>query len=249
MIRSRSEGFSVGIKVSARSTGFILSVAVTALALVPGLAGTASGVIGPRWSMPNARRAAVSAADTAHSILSAHLDEQSVPSAENPGSDPALEATAPDVNPGPSAEWDRVPGDGAASSSGNPPKGGTPPALTATGAPNAQSGLSTNPVPVVVAAPPHSPPGPIDTAATAMHAGLHPSVANLTIKPAPGQPPPGRPIASGTGFDSGTRGKSERLDRRRPGRADGEAASAGPPPGARPRVQFKSGPDSRYGFA
>jgi tetratricopeptide (TPR) repeat protein len=43
----------------------------------------------------------------ADAIVVAHLDEESVPAAENPGT--ALDTTAPETNPGPSADWEQLP--------------------------------------------------------------------------------------------------------------------------------------------
>jgi hypothetical protein len=44
-------------------------------------------------------------------VVVTHLDEESVPAAENPGA-PVLDGSAPQTNPGPAADWERVPAGG-----------------------------------------------------------------------------------------------------------------------------------------
>jgi hypothetical protein len=211
------------------------------LGLVPGLSGAANGVSAPWLIAPIAQNVAVSRSGAAHPIVLAHLDEQSVPSAENPGSDPSLDASAPDVNPGPSADWDRVPADGAASSSSNPAKGGNLPVPVVGGAPNAPSGSSTNAGPIAAGAHPEMAPAPIDTAANPTHAGVH--TANLTIKPAPSMPPQSSaPIAPGTSVSSGSEADANNSAVGATGSVGGEDASAGPPP-ALDLGTVQSGPD------
>jgi len=79
-------------------------------------------------------------------VVVAHLDEESVPAAENPGA-PALDGSAPDTNPGPSADWEQVsPTAGAPASSakagtaaGAAENGGTSAAPAATADANASA--------------------------------------------------------------------------------------------------------------
>jgi tetratricopeptide repeat protein len=209
------------------------------LGLVPGLSGAANGVSAPWLTVPIAQSAAVSPTGAARPTVLAHLDEQSVPSAENPGSDPSLDASAPDVNPGPSADWDRIPADGAASSSSNPAKGGNPPFAASGGAPNAKFGSSTNAEPISVAAHPETTPAPVNTAAITTSAGVHP--ANLTVRPAPNAQS-SAPIAPGTGVSSGSEADANISAVGATGSVGSEDASAGPPP-ALDLGTVQSGPD------
>jgi tetratricopeptide (TPR) repeat protein len=80
-----------------------------ALMLTLALAGTARAASGP---------------------VVALLDEESVPAAENPGA-PVLDGSASETNPGPSADWERVPVEGAPPSSA---KAAAAPAAKAAGA-------------------------------------------------------------------------------------------------------------------
>jgi tetratricopeptide repeat protein len=213
-----------GIQVSAKLTGFIpIVAAIIALALTPLLANAESSIGAPRLAALIAQSAAVSPSSDTGPVVLAHLDEQSVPSAQNPGSDPALDATVPDVNPGPSADWDRVPDDSAASLSGNPANGGNPSAP----APNSQSGSSTSAGPIAVSTRPETASAPARVNTMTTSAGVHP--ANLTIGPKSNAPPPA-PIASGTGSSTNT---SVAANNPGVGAMDGdggENASAGPPP-------------------
>jgi hypothetical protein len=172
----------------------------------------------------------------------AHLDEQSVPSAQNPGSDPALDTSAPDVNPGPSADWDRVPADGPASQSGNLANGENPPVTTAAILPKVQSGSSTGARPIAVS--PHHEtaptPAPIDTAAiSTAAAGVH--RANLMIKSEPNAPAPA-PIAPDNGASISPAVAANNPVVGAMGSDGGEDATAGPPP-ALDLGTMQSGPD------
>src|ERR1700722_10299508 len=82
--------------------------------------------------------------------LLAHLDEESVPSAENPGSSPTGSSTpAPDENPGQSEDWERLPSTGAGTSGA--PASGANPAGPASGAP-----MNQPPAPVSKEPPPRT---------------------------------------------------------------------------------------------
>lgn len=209
------------------------------LGWMSGLAGAASGPAADRFVAPIEQSASVSRAGAARPTVLAHLDEQSVPSAENPGSDPSLNTTAPDVNPGPSADWDRVPADGAASSSSEPANSGNPSVPASGGAPNAQSGSSTNAGPIAVAVHPETARAPINSTASPTRAGVR--TANLTIKPAPSTPPQA-PIAPGTSVSSITAAEANNSAGGAMGSIGGEDASAGPPP-ALDLGTVQSGPD------
>jgi hypothetical protein len=76
-------------------------------------------------------------------IVVAHLDEESVPSAENPGA-PVLDGSAPEINPGPSADWERLP------AAGQPPP--QSPAVLAPVAPAAHAPPATAAIPEDAAA-------------------------------------------------------------------------------------------------
>jgi hypothetical protein len=197
------------------------------LGWVSGWARAASGPIPDRFIAPIEHGAAGSHAIASPPITLAHLDEQTVPSAENPGSNPSLEAIAPDVNPGPSANWDRVGAD-AASSSNNPASATNPSAPTSIGVSGAQTGSSTTLAPAVRDATPDQPGAipPISTAAAPASAGIN--TASLTIKRPPGTSSQA-PIASGTGVSS-----DSAADANNSGAVGtsvgGDDASAGPPP-------------------
>ena len=226
--------------MSAKSTGLILIVAVTtAFALVAGLANAANGVIEPRWSIPDAAGTTISTAAAARPTVMAHLDEQSVPSAQNPGSDPALDTTAPDVNPGPSADWDRVPADGDAAPSDNSANSGTSPVPAAGRAANAHPGSSTNAGPIAVSTHRETAPAPAPINTMTTSAGVHP--ANLTIGPKPNAPLPA-PLEPETGASI-----NPAVAANNPAVGDtdgerGEDATSGPPP-ALDLGAMQSGPD------
>jgi Tetratricopeptide repeat len=109
--------------------------------LTPALANAAPGRRAPRlahyegaWNVRDefARAGNALPADRAKRMVLAHLDEQNIPSAENPGS-PAFPANAPANNAGSAANWERLPDTNApASAPGSPPAG--PAGDVATGA-------------------------------------------------------------------------------------------------------------------
>ena len=116
---------------------------------------------------------------TAARVVLAHLDEESVPAAENPGA-PVLGGDAPENNPGPSTDWEQVPVAGASPVAGNSmppqsvPNGAPPPPATvgataapvSTGAAPASAGAGAS----VSAQPSSSPASPIAPVASAQRA-------------------------------------------------------------------------------
>jgi hypothetical protein len=230
----------VGIQLSTKSPRLIsIIVAAIVFGLVSRWACAASGPIADRSIAPIEHGAAGSHATASPPIVLAHLDEQTVPSAENPGSNPSLDATAPEMNPGPSADWDRMGAD-AASSSNNPPRAANPSAPTSIGVSGAQTGSSTTLAPAVRDGTPDQPGAipPISTSAAPASAGIN--TASLTIKRAPGTSPQA-PIASGTGASSGSAADASNSGAGGTS-SGGEDASAGPPP-ALDLGTLQSGPD------
>ena len=107
---------------------YLVVIGAIIFALPPGLASAASVV---RSIVGRAAPAGVESTPVmaAGSLVLAHLDEESVPPAENPAnSATGATASAPDVNPGPSADWERLPADLSAIPSANPAQAANPPA-------------------------------------------------------------------------------------------------------------------------
>ena len=236
-----------GIKIQMTASSRLRDLIVVAIifALAPRLARAASVASGPgahAWAAPIVQPAAGSLTVDSRLELLAHLDEESVPAAENPGN-PALDATAPEVNPGPSADWDRVPDDGAASSSSNTANGANSTALAPVGAPSVHSGSSTGAGTSVAAAHPEKSGAPTaaKTVAAPTGAGVH--TASLTIKPAPSAPPESQvPIAPAPGMGNGPAADANNSAGEAMRGAGGEDANVGPPP-ALDLGSMQSGPD------
>ena len=116
--------------MSVKSTRPGISIASATVLAVAVLWGSTRGV--DAASAPpqpiGIERAAGGALDTGavRRVVVAHLDEESVPSAENPGA-PVLGGDAPETNPGPSADWERLPAAVSPPAAGNSAPAATAP--------------------------------------------------------------------------------------------------------------------------
>ncbi|MGD0288360.1 MAG: hypothetical protein ABSC63_01730 [Candidatus Binataceae bacterium] len=155
-------------------------------------------------------------------IVVAHLDEESVPAAENPGA-PVLDGSAPETNPGPSADWERIP---------------------ATGAPPPRSSAEFAPVAPAAHAPPATAAIPDNAAAAAAapatggNRAARPRAQTATVAPGPtvASVQPATAPAAGNAAAAPVTGSSET------GGTGEQPADVGPPP-ALDLGTMQSGPD------
>ncbi len=128
----------MGTNFTGRWRAFVCAMIFT---LTPALANAAPGRPTPRlahyegaWHVRDEFAGAGNTLPAAHAkdMVLAHLDEENIPSAENPGG-PAIPANAPANNAGPSANWERLPdANEPAPATGSAPAG--PAGAVATGA-------------------------------------------------------------------------------------------------------------------
>ena len=175
------------------------------LMLTPGtFRGLAGAARGPddraRPSRPERAQAANALPIAAHApcIVVAHLDEESVPAAENPGA-PALDGNAPETNPGPAADWERLPAAGASPSSAilapvAPANATSSTSATAPAKPAAPAAAASSVGDGTSAAAAQSAAAAGANAGTSMDSGNR--AADMTMKPAQTQAQPAPPAAT-----------------------------------------------------
>jgi len=186
----------------------------------------------------------------APSLILAHLDEESVPSAENPGNSATGATAEPDENPGPSEDWEQVPAEGTPAPASNPADGSNPsvpppgalpnsPAPPPKGQPIRPSAAEPNPDKAIA-------PAPASEASATSAGNVH--TASLTTgqasnAPAESQMSPAPPASSdGSGADANSSGTEAMSDSGGAGNQDVSDANAGPPP-ALDLGSVQSGPD------
>jgi hypothetical protein len=236
-------------KRPAFSQGPIFALAaILAFALSPAHGATASVA---QATAPSAiPAAAVYSTIAAPSVILAHLDEESVPSAENPGNSATDSTADPDENPGPSEDWEQVPAEGAPPPPSNPADG-TNPSVPPPGAlPNSPAPPPKGQPIRPSAAEPHPDkaitPAPANEASATSAGNMH--TASLTTgqgsnASAESQTSPATPASSdGSGADANSSGTEAMSDSGGASNQGVSDANAGPPP-ALDLGSVQSGPD------
>jgi hypothetical protein len=235
---------------------------IFALAVIPALAPNLARAADPALAPPSATYAipataaasaiyaasvtAANSATPAPPLTLAHLDEQSVPSAENPGNSTTGSTAAPGDNSGPSDDWEQVPPVAAPEPASNPADGVSPaapaqgsspgsPAPPPKGQPTRPSEAEPNPDKAIA-------PAPTNVASAPAGEAVHP--ASLTKTPNPPAQSRSAPVAAGSndGSATDTNGSGTEALSDSSGNPAVSDANAGPPP-ALDLGSIQSGPD------